>query len=135
MPQVVHGRMSRGVHVLVSLHEGLIYTLFWHAEKINMYYSSAFRSIWICEDVRQMEEHPLYRDRVNKLTVKFDKILDEFEDAISDHERLTRLEAEISLHIDDHGAVCEAREAPDALDVVRHQVELATGVCDPKIKQ
>ena len=43
-------------------------------------------------------------------------------------QRLTGLEAQVALHVDDEAAVPEPGLAPDAVDVVGGELELAAGV-------
>ena len=74
----------------------------------------------------EMACHPLFNEVI-------DGLLDEFKPLFltatqRQRERLTRLEAQVPLHVDDDAAVPEPGLAPDAVDVVGGEVELAAGV-------
>ena len=74
----------------------------------------------------EMACHPLFIEAI-------DGLLDEFKPLFltateRQMERLTRLEAQVALHVDDDAAVPEPGLAPDAVDVVGGEVELAAGV-------
>lgn len=77
----------------------------------------------------EMAEHPLFKDVVDELLGEFKP---HFLTATEKQRqrRLTRLEAQISLHIDDEPAVAETGLPPDALYVLGDEVELAAGVCE-----
>ena len=69
----------------------------------------------------EMACHPLFIEVIAGL-------LDEFKTERHRQRRLTRLEAQIALHVDDEPAVPEPGLAPDAVDVVGGELELAAGV-------
>ena len=75
----------------------------------------------------EMACHPLFREVI-------DGLLDEFKphfltaDERQRRRRLTGLEAQVPLHVDDEAAVPEPGLAPDAVDVVGGELELAAGV-------
>ena len=74
----------------------------------------------------EMACHPLFHKVI-------DGLLDEFKPHFltadeRQRQRLTRLEAQVALHVDDDPAVDEPRGAPYAQDVVGDEVKLAAGV-------
>jgi hypothetical protein len=75
----------------------------------------------------EMADHPLFKEVI-------DGLLDEFKplfvtaDERQRRRRLTGLEAQVPLHVDDEAAVPEPGLAPDAVDVVGGELELAAGV-------
>ena len=89
-----------------------------------------------------MAEHPRFHHLVDKLLEEFKPYfvtaldrqmqrLTRLEAQFPFHihmQRLTRLEPQVALHVDDEAAVPEAGLAPDAVDVVGGEVELAARV-------
>jgi hypothetical protein len=75
----------------------------------------------------QMADHPLFMDLLDDM---LDEFKPHFVTAIDKQRQrqLTRLKAQVALHVDGEAAVPEAGLAPDALDVVGGEVELAAGV-------
>ena len=75
----------------------------------------------------EMAGHPLFKEVVDRLLHEFKPHFVTAEDR-QKQRRLTRLEPQVPLHVDDDAAVPEPGLAPDAVDVVGGEVELAAGV-------
>jgi hypothetical protein len=77
----------------------------------------------------EMACHPLFIEVIAGL-------LDEFKPHFltateRQRQRLTRLEAQVPLHVDDKPAVPEPGLALDAVDVLGHEIKLPARVCHP----
>ena len=77
----------------------------------------------------EMAGHPLFKEVVDSLLAEFKPHFVTAEDR-QRQRRLTGLEAQVALHVDDEPAVPEPGLAPDALHVLGDEVELAAGVCE-----
>ena len=74
-----------------------------------------------------MADHPLFKEAIDGLLDEFKPHFVTAEDR-QRQRRLTGLEAQVALHVDGDAAVAEPGLAPDAVDVVGGEVELAAGV-------